>query len=265
MNNEAAINVSVSSHYREASYASEVTSQGILGERVEVLEPGPLFTLIRQTDGYESWISSDQLAREQLDTDTSVLVRSHFVSLQQQPATGAEVIRDAVIGCRLPVREEQDGWYRLGLPDGQSGWAPKKDFGSFPSASPQNVIELAREFLGYQYVWGGRTPKGFDCSGLVQTVFGLLGVHIPRDSRQQQKRYFRSSDFRDAEPGDLLFFGASEETITHVAIALGNLRFTHASGWVRYNSLRHSDPDFSPKHLDTFISVNRYPLDQGVI
>ena len=67
------------------------------------------------------------------------------------------------------------------------------------------------------------------------------------------------------EPGDLLFFGASEETITHVAVALGNLRFIHASGWVRYNSLRHSDTDFSPKHLDTFISVNRYPLDQGVI
>ncbi|MBT8354075.1 MAG: hypothetical protein KJO60_06115, partial [Desulfofustis sp.] len=67
MNNEAAINVSVSSHYREASYASEVISPGILGERVEVLEAGPLFTLIKQADGYMSWIGSDQLAHEDMD------------------------------------------------------------------------------------------------------------------------------------------------------------------------------------------------------
>ena len=265
MNNEAAINVSVSSHYRDASYASEVTSQGILGERVELLEPGPLFTLIKQADGYQSWISSDQLGHANVEAETTALVRSHFLSLHLKPANDTEVIRDAVIGCRLPVQEEQEGWYRLALPDGQSGWAAKDHFGSFPSASPQNVIGLAREFLGYQYVWGGRTPKGFDCSGLVQTTFNLLGVQMPRDSWQQQKQFFRSADIHDAEPGDLLFFGASEEKITHVAIALGDLRFIHASGWVRYNSFRQSDPDFSPKHLDTFISVNRYPLDRGVL
>ena len=265
MNNEAAINVSVSSHYRDASYASEVTSQGILGERVELLEPGPLFTLIKQADGYQSWISSDQLGHANVEAETTALVRSHFLSLHQQPATDTEVIRDAVIGCRLPVQQEQEGWYRLALPDGQTGWAAKDHFGSFPSATPQNVIGLAREFLGYQYVWGGRTPKGFDCSGLVQTTFNLLGVQMPRDSWQQQKQFFRSADIHDADPGDLLFFGASEEKITHVAISLGDLRFIHASGWVRYNSFRQSDPDFSPKHLDTFISVNRYPLDRGVL
>ena len=265
MNNEAAINVSVSSHYRDASYASEVTSQGILGEMVELLEPGPLFTLIRQADGYQSWISSDQLAHAVMDAQTTALVRSHFISLHLHPATDAEVIRDAVIGCRLPVLEERDGWYRLALPDGQSGWAAKDHFGSFPPATPQSVIGLAREFLGYQYVWGGRTPKGFDCSGLVQTTFNLLGIPMPRDSRKQQKHFFRSADIHDAEAGDLLFFGSSEEKVSHVAISLGDLRFIHASGWVRYNSFRHSDPDFSPKHLDTFISVNRYPLDQGVI
>lgn len=83
MNNEAAINVSVSSHYREASYASEVTSQGILGERVEVLEPGPLFTLIRQTDGYEGWIRYNSLRHS--DPDFSPKHLDTFISVNRYP------------------------------------------------------------------------------------------------------------------------------------------------------------------------------------
>lgn len=263
MSSQAAINVSVSSHYREASYESEVISQGILGERVTLLESGRLFSRIRQADGYESWISSDQLVQAKTPAAEAVQVRSHFLALRREPAADSEVVRDAVIGCRLPLMEEQNGWYRLELPDGLSCWAETHHFGSFPPASPQTVIELAREFLGYQYVWGGRTPKGFDCSGLVQTTFGLLGVTLPRDSRQQQKQHLLTADSAAAEPGDLLFFGASEEKVTHVAIALGKLRFIHASGWVRYNSLRRSDAEFSPEHVDKFISVNRYPLPGG--
>ena len=264
MSSQATINVSVSSHYRHASYESEVISQGILGERVTLLELGPLFSLIRQADGYQSWISSDQLIQADMLSGDEVQVRSHFVGLRREPSSASDLIRDAVIGCTLPLSDEQNGWYRLVLPDGLACWAEKEFFGSFPLATPQAVIDLAREFLGYQYVWGGRTPKGFDCSGLVQTTFGLLGVPLPRDSWQQQKQYFLTADPDEAVPGDLLFFGEDSEKATHVAIALGGQRFIHASGWVRYNSLRESDVDFSPELARKFISVNRYPLSRGV-
>ena len=58
------------------------------------------------------------------------------------------------------------------------------------------LIELAREFLGYQYLWGGRTPKGFDCSGLVQTVFGLLGVTWDKVQWLAAALTFGLGDFR---------------------------------------------------------------------
>ena len=187
-----------------------------------------------------------------------MLVRDHFLRIHNEPDLDSPAIRDAVIGCKLIATTEQDGWYQLVLPGGLAGWAEKQAFGTFPEFSPANVVALAGEFLGYQYTWGGSTPKGFDCSGLVQTVFKLLGVALPRDSWQQQQHNLLSRNFRDAEPGDLLFFGKTPEKVTHVGISLGNQRFIHASGWVKCNSFNEADSDYSANHVKTFISVNRY-------
>lgn len=260
MTDNAGINVSVSSHYREDSYGSETVTQGILGEQVEIIKHHPLFSKIRQEDGYVSWISTDQLAMGDQPSGTPLLVRSHFIRIRNKPSVDAEIIRDAVIGSCLIADDEQSGWTRIILPDGQPGWVETDHFGAFPAASPDNIIRLAQEFLGYQYIWGGRTPKGFDCSGFVQTTFGLHSIALPRDSWQQQEKHLISNDFSDAKPGDLLFFGKIPDKVTHVAISQGNQRFIHASGWVKYNSFNEFDPDFSQDLVNTFISVNRYPL-----
>lgn len=180
--------------------------------------------------------------------------------IHKKPSTMSDGIRDGVVGCTLKVVDEEDNWYKIVLPDGITGWAEKRHFGSFLPFSAESIIRQAREFLGYQYSWGGCSPKGFDCSGFVQTVFRLHGVTIPRDSWQQQEQNLFSTDYRNALPADLLFFGKTPERATHVAIALGNQRFIHASGWVRYNSFREKDEDFSSRQLQTFISVNRYSL-----
>lgn len=262
MTGKATINVSVSSHYRENSYGSETVTQGILGERVEIIENHPLFSKIMQEDGYVSWISTDQLAAGTPPSGTQLLVRSHFIRIRNQPSNDAEIIRDGVIGSKLTAEDKHNGWTRIILPDGQPGWVETDHFGSFPPATPANIIRLAQEFLGYQYVWGGLTPKGFDCSGFVQTTFALHGITLPRDSWQQQEQHLISTDPSAGAPGDLLFFGKTPEKVTHVAISLGNQRFIHASGWVKYNSFNESDPDFSQDLSDTFISVNRYPLQK---
>ncbi|MEA3387304.1 MAG: C40 family peptidase, partial [Patescibacteria group bacterium] len=189
-----------------------------------------------------------------------VLVRSHFMRLYAQPSDDADAVRDAVIGCQLKAVDEQGSWYRIALPDGTSGWAKKKNFGSIPEPLPKNIVSLAREFLGYQYFWGGLTPKGFDCSGFVQTVYGLHGVQLPRDSWQQQQHHQVSTDYHDAQPGDLLFFSNKPDTVTHVAISLGQQKYIHASGWVRLDSFNENDDIFEKQRAQSFVSVNRYPL-----
>ena len=253
------INVSVSTHYLEPESTSAVTTQGLLGEKVEILDTQLTHIQICQKDGYHSWIAKDQLVPETPSIGKELLVRSHFMPVLASPALDSLQIRDAVIGCRLQVDTIQDGWCKIILPDGIVGWAQQKNFAAIQPVSIESILSLAKEFLGYPYFWGGTTPKGFDCSGLVQTVFGLHGVKLLRDSWQQQQHHQVSTDYHDAQPGDLLFFSGKPDTVTHVAISLGQQRYIHASGWVRLDSFNENDDVFEKQRAQSFISVNRYP------
>ena len=255
------VNVSVSNHYSAPSSSSEIVTQGLLGEAVEILEEKPTHILIKQADGYQSWIPEDQLvSAPQPVTGDAIYVRSHFLRIYAEPCISAQGVRDAVIGCRLLAVDEQNEWYRVILPDGVSGWAEKKHFQALAKYSTANIVSLAKEFLGYQYAWGGLSPKGFDCSGFVQTIHRLHNISLPRDAWQQQQQGFISTNHLDAQSGDLLFFSSQPGKVTHVAISLGDQQYIHASGWVRLDSFRETDEIFTKQRLDQFISVNRYPF-----
>lgn len=258
MTTTATINVGVSSHYRKESYSSEVITQGVLGEVVTVIDHHPLFSKIVQDDGYTSWISTDQLSFHSQSNCTRQLVTSHFIGIFEEASTDSRRLRDGVIGSRLSVIDKQKKWSQVLLPDNTRGWVPGDIFGSHRKLTDKNLIQQASDFLGYQYIWGGTTPKGFDCSGLIQTVFKLCSCVLPRDSFLQQQHNLVSHNYEDARPGDLLFFGKTTDRVTHVGLCLGHDRFIHASGWVRENSLNPKDADYSRHHVNTFISVNRY-------
>ena len=92
--------------------------------------------------------------------------------------------------------------------------------------SSQTITKTATQMIGVPYRYGGSTPSGFDCSGLVQYSYRAAGITVPRTSREQ---YNAASPIRltEAVPGDLLFF-RYDRRISHVAIYLGDERFVHA-------------------------------------
>ena len=87
----------------------------------------------------------------------------------------------------------------------------------------ERAVHVAEGYLGVPYVWGGDSPSGFDCSGLVQYVYGRLGVTLPRTSYEQYNagRHITRSEL---EPGDLVFFDGAG----HVGIYAGGGRFIHS-------------------------------------
>lgn len=91
----------------------------------------------------------------------------------------------------------------------------------------QKVAELAEQQMGVPYLYGGDTPDGFDCSGLVQYVYGQAGVKLPRTAEAQYNDTPRVA--RDAlEPGDIVFFRSDSGSLMHVGIYVGSHWFVHA-------------------------------------
>ena len=92
------------------------------------------------------------------------------------------------------------------------------------SDKAQAIILSAKQYLGVPYVWGGTTPNGFDCSGLMQWVFAQNGVSIPRVSQAQQASV-KEIPINEVQPGDLVFWGKPAH---HVALYIGDGYFIQA-------------------------------------
>jgi len=88
------------------------------------------------------------------------------------------------------------------------------------------LTKSAMRFLGVPYVFGGTSISGFDCSGYVQHVFAMLGVHLPRTADAQ---YEVGKKVAHLESGDLVFFQTYTYGASHVGIYLGHGRFVHSS------------------------------------
>lgn len=101
-------------------------------------------------------------------------------------------------------------------------------YGSGVSSKRVNLVNFAKDYLGYRYVWGGNSLKyGVDCSGFTQQVYKNFGLYIPRTSRSQAASGTKVSS-SNVKPGDLVFYGSSSY-INHVAIYIGNGKVIHAS------------------------------------
>lgn len=106
-------------------------------------------------------------------------------------------------------------------------------------ADGRGIINLAQQFLGVPYVWGGSSPNGFDCSGFVQYVYAQRGIHLPRTA-DIQITAGRPVAKSELQPGDLVFFASDYVNISHVGIYVGNGQMIHASsgeGMIAYDSL----------------------------
>jgi cell wall-associated NlpC family hydrolase len=117
------------------------------------------------------------------------------------------------------------------------------DAGNLGESHPA-AVTAAKRYLGVPYLWGGTTPRGFDCSGLCQYAYAQIGISIPRTSRTQftSGQFIPPSRTDLLEPGDLVFFGygGDPKQVHHVGMYVGGGVFIHSPGagdHVKYSSL----------------------------
>jgi hypothetical protein len=197
-------------------------SQLLHGHISQVVERNGLWLHVKGADGYAGWIHQG------------------YVVTMPEPAppltqTGWNDPRPLSLGCT--VRDEHGATRKLPLgalitagQDRVGGLAMALDERrhSFPSNADSITASAMTFFEGTSYEWGGVTPWGCDCSGLVSSSFQLHGVRVPRDAWMQAMTGEPVPSMKELRPADLLFFSDEPEgKITHVAISLGGMRVVH--------------------------------------
>jgi hypothetical protein len=211
------------------SVRAEQVTQLVLGELAELLGTEGEWCHVRtELDGYEGWVNAGYV--QPLSTEEAEAWRRAATGWSE--GARVSVGRDVVA---LPLRARvalQDGL--VALPDGRAGriiegdvreWEPAR--ARARTAAPH--AWALEHFRGSPYQWGGVTPWGVDCSGLVQTTFAARGIVLPRDSSKQAVTG-EEVPLDAIGPGDLLFFRSETGThITHVAIAADDGKIVHST------------------------------------
>ena len=97
-----------------------------------------------------------------------------------------------------------------------------------PTTAGDQVAELAKQYAGSPYVWGGASPAGFDCTGFVMFIYGQFGIQLPHNEAGQLASG-PAVGADDLQPGDVLVFANTyRRGLSHVGIYLGGGRFVHA-------------------------------------
>ncbi len=221
----------------DPSHRAERVTEWLCGEIIAVLEHTAGWVRGRGPDGYEGWVTAS----------AALGCESNEVDAWRREATlwslGTDLLGDSPRPTnRLPwgARARSVAAARVALPDGTIAvprdpdrLVPEEDRAERFPATGEAVVDTAMQWIGVPYMWGGRTRAGVDCSGLVQAVYGLHGLLLPRDSGPQRgvgPDLETGPDGMGAlEPGDLLFFAPEGVGISHVAISTGGEGVVHAA------------------------------------
>lgn len=296
----AVVNLSVNFLREEPDYTAELGTQALMGHIVRITGENGYWRQVVTDEPYTAWCTDMGLV-EMTDTELEAYkaapkyICTAWKSTVYTLPDGSGKICDLVEGDILrqkatscPARQkkthrrkEGKGFAEVMLPDGNTGYVRMSDIEDLSEweatrkASAANIITEAMKFTGVPYLWGGTSPNGVDCSGLVRHVFLMNGISLPRNASSQAEcgtdlrihidtsffsagvRTRNPEGFREEmlrrtaglKPGDLLFFGSpagdgNRERITHVGIYIGQGEMIHSSQIVRINSLIPSDPDY---------------------
>ena len=245
--NEAGVVAGDSLNVRETpSTSAKVLTQLQEGTQVVILDSSDGWYKISY-GSVTGWAKSKFVSVKDTVVQTGIITGKN-VNLRSNPNTSADVIATLDDGTQLSVLSRSTEWYKVKTQNGTTGWINSefislrgsnvsrgavedavRDTAS-TSTVAQQITSYAKDFLGVRYVYGGITPKGFDCSGFVSYVYSHFGVTLQRVAADQAKQGVKVSK-GDLMPGDLVFFDTDggHNYINHVGMYIGNGQFIQAS------------------------------------
>ncbi len=252
---------------------STLVDEALYGMVVEILEePAPGWYKIRTHYRYEGIVpAEDLILGDQAAAAWEALPKMTVYHKNTCDVLGLPKVQGWFLqsvprgGLVAPVGQPENGWQKVSLADGREGYMPAailaphytQPMTDHEPTLRQALADAALLYRGTHYRWGGKSPLGIDCSGLVSMAYMLCGILIYRDANIREDFPIREIPLEQIRTGDLLFFPG------HVAIYLGNDRYCHATAregvhGVIINSLNPAHPEFRADLKSQITQVGSY-------
>ena len=188
-------------------------------------------------NGSTGYVSADYLNVDQDNVFTTYgRVNSDGVNVRSGPSTDSSVLASVDTDAIVTVNGLVDGWYDVTCEYGTEGYI-RSDFLDLTESSSSNsdIAATAKQYLGTGYVYGGASPRGFDCSGFTMYVYSQHGYSLPHSATSQWQSGLgtRVYSISELQPGDLVFFNDPSrnagKACSHAGIYTGDWQFIHSS------------------------------------
>ena len=233
----------------EASTDSSIVTTLNKGVAVSVLDTSVEGWYKISFNGNTGYVSADYMIIDQDNVfETTGRINTDSVNVRADATTDSEVAATLEKGAILTVTGLKDGWYAVTCQYGTTGYV-RSDFVDLTykgSGTAAGLADMAKQLLGTPYVWGGSSPRGFDCSGFTMYMYKQLGYNLPHTATGQWKSGIGTKVYSISElqPGDLVFFNDPSrnagKACSHAGIYVGNGQHIHASS-ARNNGVIVSD------------------------
>ncbi len=262
---------------------SDIADEGLYGMGLAITgEPVDGFYPVRTFYNYPGYVREEEILMADLDGLKNweegglMVTNGDYVDILSVPAVQGIRLLSLFKGSLVKVlafNSEQEGWAEVELLDGRTGYMRnqflrEKEFsqsGLWTGELPQRkivdeqafrkaVVETAKQYLGTQYRWGGRSTAGIDCSGLTSESYLLNGILIYRDAKIEPGFPVHEIPKDEMLPGDLMYFPG------HIAMYMGNGRYIHStgktgSGGVVINSLNPGAEDYRTDLVESWYAA----------
>ncbi|WP_172793999.1 NlpC/P60 family protein [Sporosarcina sp. HYO08] len=222
----------------------KVDTQALYGQEVSILKTSGNWVQIAVKDqyvphqkaGYPGWVPKSHITEQYPNyKNCPIAVVDVPIASLYHDANTSRKFMDISYTTILPIIKEEGNWLHVQTPANGVKYLRKQDvktfqnYASIPKPTQKDIVNDAKMFMGLPYLWAGTSGFGFDCSGIIHSVYKNHGILIPRDSFVQAVNG-KPVAKNQLQAGDLVFFAYSggKGKVYHVGLYIGNGQMLHA-------------------------------------